>query len=1459
MVSTPKKKRSASASMSPLKKDTDPGAPVPKERNKKKPTKSYQFAPLNRLSSEEPILKSIPISRVRNVEPDSTVKNFSKAKTSGKPKPKTKAIISATKMRNRRSAEAAPEIRYSDGPSEEVIWRYSPRKIDEQLLHHYNITNENDKSEGLAEDRPLNQSSTPLINDKFKNLIDFENMDPDMVDKVMRKVVQGSPIKKGEKAVTPMRDINDILNDLEGPKLLPPSSPIYTEPIVRDYEQAEKSPEVASESLVNAMPNKANSIKCIPTEEIPPQIEINSDEDKDEDEDEDDSLIDFLTQRFTKPVITENNDSSEESDDSLMELLHDDSAVTKSQHQLRKVNRVEVILGSEDEKAKDPVNLNEKIEYNEPQIKNKAPITNTDDISSKLSKMAAFPFPQKGFQRLCIFDIKEMKAPAQIILTCINQEGAKVNIILREPWIRFTYKKQMIIHLIEGENFPNKRLLSNDKDPKTGLENDNLLIVYPDVLLSATAIGTAMDCERRAVLSSKLNEPGEYSLAATLGNIIHELIQELLRLKLLEPNQFISKCLALEVLDKIIKPFTTEVNMCGESVKSAVKTVSEEHLPFIIEFVNIYVTQDNARSWIQVIGSKSKRKLSVSQIIDIEENIWSAKYGLKGYIDVTVETNVDSDNKRLMAPIEIKTGKWKSNAHEAQGLIYTLLLQDRYDVPVNAHTMLYTKLKEFSLQPKVLISLKHLLNLRNKLATYLQVMNEEMSDWGGSEHDLPLMIQSSKCDQCFHKSSCMVLNKLSEKEQTPGLLKHEYADLTRHLEAQGSQVLQMYRSFYSKYDRLLMMEETSVTSITKDTFLMSGADREVQTGHCISHLKIENVQDQGNGTYLYTFTREPKTPGSHVAITSDQHYNILNGTSASMLSTNINKGDYVMVSNDSSGQLAIGTGYVSEIADEYIAMICRRNILANNVHGDYFDRDTRQVVRSVLLGQKPQSQQERGLINAQRFRIDKNENATGFALARYNLLNLFLSEIVIEAESSLSSVPERSKLPAKRSLGGFGRGRRLIVELSEPQWANHAARMPPLSDKFNENQKRAIERSLTCRDYNLILGMPGTGKTLVICELVSILVNQGKSVLVTSYTNSAVDNILMKLIPHVPRSKMVRLGSGKRVHDMVKPYCISELLDGDNEKLAEIIDFAQVVGVTCLGVNDPWLQIRSGDFDYVILDEASQVSLPVAIGPLRFGYKFILVGDHYQLPPLVKNTFARDNGLQKSLFEQLCQAHPKSVVELKIQYRMNADIMSLSNVLIYDGKLQCGSNKIRNQILLFPDNHICSGDTWLQNAIDPTRPVVILDHDGFESISHGQFLEQNDHGQLSNVGESNVIDEIVRELLSHGIEPHQVGVMSLYKAQMALLRLTFEDLSIDVLTADQFQGRDKDCIIVSMVRSNPEQASGVLLQDLRRMNVAMSRAKKKLIVVCSWKCISRVRTLKPFVEHVSKNDWVLKM
>jgi DNA replication ATP-dependent helicase Dna2 len=136
-------------------------------------------------------------------------------------------------------------------------------------------------------------------------------------------------------------------------------------------------------------------------------------------------------------------------------------------------------------------------------------------------------------------------------------------------------------------------------------------------------------------------------------------------------------------------------------------------------------------------------------------------------------------------------------------------------------------------------------------------------------------------------------------------------------------------------------------------------------------------------------------------------------------------------------------------------------------------------------------------------------------------------------------------------------------------------------------------------------------------------------------------------------------------------------------------------------------------FDYCIVDEASQILQPICLGPLLFADTFVLVGDHYQLPPLIKHYLAREQGMEESLFKRLCEAHPDAVTTLHHQYRMNQDIMSLSNTIIYDGRLRCGSLTVATAILddvdlvrmtqiVHDEIHLCGAHCWLYQAVDPS-------------------------------------------------------------------------------------------------------------------------------------------------------------
>lgn len=177
----------------------------------------------------------------------------------------------------------------------------------------------------------------------------------------------------------------------------------------------------------------------------------------------------------------------------------------------------------------------------------------------------------------------------------------------------------------------------------------------------------------------------------------------------------------------------------------------------------------------------------------------------------------------------------------------------------------------------------------------------------------------------------------------------------------------------------------------------------------------------------------------------------------------------------------------------------------------------------------------------------------------------------------------------------------------------------------------------------------------------------------------------------------------------VRPLALDESRFDSIDSVTAFVKSKRVWATTCLGVSHVLFGscVKEQRFDFVIVDEASQLSLPACLGPLYYGAVFVLVGDHYQLPPLVVSQEARDKGLDVSLFKLLSEAHPNAVCSLEYQYRMNEDIMTLSNLTVYGGRLKCGTEAQRLQSLELPAPymrpnliHSASKD-WIVYLLEP--------------------------------------------------------------------------------------------------------------------------------------------------------------
>ena len=442
---------------------------------------------------------------------------------------------------------------------------------------------------------------------------------------------------------------------------------------------------------------------------------------------------------------------------------------------------------------------------------------------------------------------------------------------------------------------------------------------------------------------------------------------------------------------------------------------------------------------------------------------------------------------------------------------------------------------------------------------------------------------------------------------------------------------------------------------------------------------------------------------------------------------------------------------------------------------------------------------------------------------------------------------------------------------------------------LNEFQQDAVKRALAAEDASLVHGPPGTGKTTVLVEIVRQHVARGERVLATAPSNIAVDNILEKLVETPLR--VVRLGHPARTLESLRHANLSFQLEADpayeevkeldawreriirqksrhgrserqlgyeerqardrevarlwrqardleQELSRRIVASAQVVLATHAGISKRFVK---GDFDLVALDEASQASEPLSWVPLTLARKAIFAGDALQLPPTIYSKEAAEGGLSTTLFDRLKEILPPLCQTLlRVQYRMHEDIMKFPSDEFYEGKLIAHESVAK---------HVASELPGVSPADLTSRPVTFVDTAGagYEE-SWNELLESRE-----NKGEAELAVKLLRQLLEAGLKPTQVALLTPYVAQAKLLKALVREPGLEIGSVDGFQGREKEAVVLSLVRSNDGGQIG-FLGDLRRLNVAITRARRCLVVVGDSATIARHPTYSRLVARADELD-----
>ncbi|MFB6160774.1 MAG: AAA domain-containing protein [Haloferacaceae archaeon] len=351
----------------------------------------------------------------------------------------------------------------------------------------------------------------------------------------------------------------------------------------------------------------------------------------------------------------------------------------------------------------------------------------------------------------------------------------------------------------------------------------------------------------------------------------------------------------------------------------------------------------------------------------------------------------------------------------------------------------------------------------------------------------------------------------------------------------------------------------------------------------------------------------------------------------------------------------------------------------------------------------------------------------------------------------------------------------------------------------NEAQNEAVTRAVNAEDCALIHGPPGTGKTYTIARTVRALVERGERVLLAAFTNRAVDNALDALREQ-GFEDAVRYGTETGVRrDMQDLRLVAR---GDpNERVAEL-RAAPVVAATTAGCASRTL--REETFDVAVVDEASQLTEPGTLAAVTRADRFVLVGDHRQLPPVVR----AENDLRESLFERLIEAYPDASVLLDRQYRMCQRVQAFPSAEFYDGRLRPATPEVAGRRLAdLPDVDVEALPADLRD------PVAFVDADGTQRGN-------------TNPAEADRVARVVERFREAGVPAEDIGVIAPFRAQVAEIG---ERVDVTVDTVDRFQGSSEEVIVVSFVATG--DLDGPIFEDHRRMNVALTRAKRSLVLV----------------------------
>ncbi|XP_017953827.2 DNA replication ATP-dependent helicase/nuclease DNA2 [Drosophila navojoa] len=1029
------------------------------------------------------------------------------------------------------------------------------------------------------------------------------------------------------------------------------------------------------------------------------------------------------------------------------------------------------------------------------------------DVSALDAATIAKSIDLSSWQRCVVLQLERLPRTHDLVLQLRSDEDAEAKAVchLQAPWNQTPLEQGDLLSL-KAEWQPTLAAYVVNKE-------QGYCVIHPDLLISSTSVTGSLFCRRKAVLQDRFRGVDSTNAVMIVGTLVHELLQTVLSQRLRQKSQ------VEDALQQMLHSTSLAQQLyAGQLNRAEIELQLHKFVAPIVDFVAQYV-----EGKLPSVQPAEMYKGRIDQIHDIEENLWVPQLGLKGKVDVSVHVC----NRKQPIPLELKTGRASfSMEHKGQLLLYQLM-HSALGQETRSGLLLYLREGILREVHEGRNEQRDLILLRNDLAHYLTrdvqlpVANEPLSLTEQPDKLLqPLQLPEpishhSACGNCAYATLCC-----SFASTDPQLELSESHPLRRLMPQVLEHLNQADYEYVFHWCGLLALEEQQARQSHQLRALWTETPaKRQQLGRAIQQLQL---------------------PKDHKARLVDGRYEqklILSKEAESDLNLTLSGfelGEYVIIS--CTTRLAIAAGYITALEPRSLCLQLER------------DLGQRYALASFI--------------------VDKHESQS---FASFNFTNLAQLLAPSERAAQLRSIvigrrrPKQQKM-LPRIIGSKG---------------------GPMLRALNKVQQVAALRALTTDTHLLIKGLPGTGKTQTLVAIVRLLHLMERTVIITAQTHSAVDNLLLRLLPY--NLPLMRLGSSARIHPQLQEISEAQLTANCEtvEQLTSAFQKPSIVGVTCLGAGHALFQHRQ--FDYCIVDEATQVLQPAVLRALSHSSRFLLVGDPEQLPPLVRSREARLRGADESLFQRLdCE---EATAVLTLQYRMNRSITRLANHLTYGQALQCASEQVENaKLQLQPLAECCP---WVQRTLQThlEQAVFLLDTDdcaqrcqeyvdaskqlGNTSAAieqhYGEAVEQTMQStqqqsarsrrvpKYSNYCEAAIVLHLLRQLLQAGYDASRIGVIAPYRAQVELLRKLGEHLpGVEFNTVDQYQGRDKDLIIYSCTKTGSTTAEqgmersheAEILEDQRRLTVAITRAKHKLILLGDIKCLNRYTPFQKLFNHI---------